>query len=81
MKEYIILFKNILPELISASSPKEALKFLAIDDLMIKDNDWENIYNKKSIIEIMNLLNETLEEENKICAIYRLNGFRVLADL
>lgn len=81
MKEYIILFKDIKPELISASSPKEALRFLAIDDLMISEKDWNNIYRKKSVIKIINILNNTLEEKNKICAIYRLNGFKVLADL
>ena len=81
MKEYIILFQKIRPELISALNPKEALKFLAIDDLNISLQDWNNFYNNKSILEIINKLNENLEEENKIGAIYRLKGFRAIANL
>lgn len=81
MKTYIILFNDFNPEIITASCPKEALKFLAIDDLKITIENWNKIYKNKSIIQIMDLLNENLEEKYKICAIYRLKGFCAFSNL
>lgn len=78
--KYIILFKNIIPEIINAKTPKEALKFLAIDDIKIKNDEWNNFYENESIKNIMNLLNHHQSYNEKICAIYELGDFFVLSD-
>lgn len=80
MKTYIILFQNIIPEIISATSPKEALKFLAIDDFKWDIYNWEKI-EIYSVSKIMDMLNINMPDDEKVSAIYELGKFHAFSNL